>query len=217
LSGGSASSSEYWPGFVDALTNVVIAMVFVIVVLAISLSFAMQMIVQKASQRVANLEQQRAAAVNALALAQSAAQQTPAERDPPATSRRSSGTDIQVVGGATGAAPGPIDLSAVHDDIKLNYAAGAATLDAAADAKLQVAVGGLQRSLAQAGANAKVQIVAQGPHMDYSDNQRAAYIRVITVRNVLLAKGIRPDQIEMQVDRKTLAPQDSVTVRITGH
>ena len=32
MAGGGSGGNSYWPGFVDALTNVVIAMIFVVVV-----------------------------------------------------------------------------------------------------------------------------------------------------------------------------------------
>jgi hypothetical protein len=57
MAGGGGKDSNYWPGFVDALTNVVIAMVFVIVVLAISLSFSAQLLAKRMAAKVASLEQ----------------------------------------------------------------------------------------------------------------------------------------------------------------
>ena len=60
--GGRAGGDAYWPGFVDALTNVVIAMIFVVVVLAISLTFAAQMMGQKLAERIVKEHLAKAAA-----------------------------------------------------------------------------------------------------------------------------------------------------------
>jgi hypothetical protein len=73
MAAGSATGSEYRPGFARALADVAIALLLVIIVLALSLSFAMQMMVLKASARAANLEQQitpsRSAAAKRIAAA----------------------------------------------------------------------------------------------------------------------------------------------------
>src|SRR5690349_22145149 len=60
-------TANYWPGFVDALTNVVIAMVFVIVVLAIALSFAARLMGQRLAEEIVKKHTAAAAASAAAA------------------------------------------------------------------------------------------------------------------------------------------------------
>ncbi len=40
-------NTNYWPGFVDALGNTIIAMVFVVIVLAVSLSMYAKLLAQR--------------------------------------------------------------------------------------------------------------------------------------------------------------------------
>ena len=76
IASASTSSPQYWTGCIDALTNVVVAIVFVLVVITISLNFAVQLIVEKAEQPAEGTGP-RAAAV-AAAAADALAQKTQA-------------------------------------------------------------------------------------------------------------------------------------------
>jgi hypothetical protein len=57
MNSGSAASPSDRPGFVHAASDVVIALVLVITVLALSVSLGVQMLVLKAHARMANLRQ----------------------------------------------------------------------------------------------------------------------------------------------------------------
>lgn len=200
MSGGGSGANAYWPGFVDALTNVVIAMIFVIVVLAISLSFAAQMMGKKLAEKL--IEEHKA----------KTAQAPPAATPPPAQlqvapSTLVKTTRIAVVGNEVAASAPAAALRQVRNTLQLDYAATAITLDAAAADRFKAAVVALG-SLGQR----RVEVVAGGPAMAIGDNQRAAYLRVMALRNQLLELGIAPDRIDVRIDTAADLPAPRLNV-----
>ena len=187
MSGGGSGANAYWPGFVDALTNVVIAMIFVVVVLAISLSFAAQMMGKKLAERL--IAEHKA----------TVAQAPPGAPPPPqlqtAESALVNTTRIAVAGNETPASAPAAAMRQVRNTLQLDYAASAITLDAAAADRFKAAVAALG-PLAQR----RVEVAAGGPDMAISDNQRAAYLRVMALRNLLLELGVQPDRIDVRID-----------------
>ena len=96
----------------------------------------------------------------------------------------------------------------VRNTLQLDYAASAITLDAAAADRFKAAVAALGGNLAQR----RVQIVASGPGMALSDNQRAAYLRVMAVRNTLLELGLSADHIDVRIDTEVEMPAPRLNV-----
>jgi hypothetical protein len=197
-------SANYWPGFVDALTNVVIAMVFVIVVLAIALSFAAQMMGKKMADELvkakAAVAAAAASAVPAPAVTSQAAADTPA-------STQATDTLIEV----RARAPAAAASAAVRDSgrsLRLEFADTALALDVDALKKLQDALAPHRAGAA----GARVQITATGPSMALSDNQRSAYIRVLAVRNELIDAGFAAERIGVQIQTTGQAARATVTV-----
>lgn len=202
MSGGGSGANAYWPGFVDALTNVVIAMIFVVVVLAISLSFAAQMMGKKLAEKLIQEHQAKSAQ----------AQAPPATPPPPQPQLQESALDkttrIAVAGNEAAASSAGGAVRQVRNTLQLDYAASAITLDAAAADRFKAAVAALGGNLAQR----RVQIVASGPGMALSDNQRAAYLRVMAVRNTLLELGLSADQIDVRIDTEVEMPAPRLNV-----
>jgi hypothetical protein len=193
-------SANYWPGFVDALTNVVIAMVFVIVVLAIALSFAAQMMGKKMADELV-----RAKADLAAATVSAPRTEQPAEAGPPTT--QPIDKTIEVHARAPTAIP-PAELRTSARSLRLEFADAAIALDADATGKLHEALA-LHHVEA---ANTRVQITASGPSMALSDNQRTAYLRVLAVRNELLDEGFTTEHIAVLIDTAGTAAKPTVTV-----
>lgn len=202
MSGGGSGANAYWPGFVDALTNVVIAMIFVVVVLAISLSFAAQMMGKKLAEKLIQEHQAKSAQ----------AQAPPATPPPPQPQLQESALDkttrIAVAGNEAAASSAGGAVRQVRNTLQLDYAASAITLDAAAADRFKAAVAALGGNLAQR----RVQIVASGPGMALSDNQRAAYLRVMAVRNTLLELGLSADHIDVRIDTEVEMPAPRLNV-----
>ena len=167
MSGGGSGANAYWPGFVDALTNVVIAMIFVVVVLAISLSFAAQMMGKKLAEKL--IEEHKAKVAQAPP-APAVPAQLPAQESALARTTR-----IAVVGNEAPASAPATAVRQVRNTLQLDYAAAAITLDPAAADRFKAAVAGLGGSLAQR----RVQIVAGGPGMSISDNPKPSEFQAI--------------------------------------
>ena len=205
--GGSSGANAYWPGFVDALTNVVIAMIFVVVVLAISLSFAAQMMGKKLAEKYIQEHQ-------AKAQTQSPPPAPPAAAPPPQPVLKESAlvktTRIAVAGNEASAAASAAGgaVRQVRNTLQLDYAATAITLDAAAAERFKAAVAALGPDLKQR----PVEIVASGAGMALSDNQRAAYLRVMAVRNSLLELGVAPERIAVRIDTTVDLPAPRLNV-----
>jgi len=204
MSGGGSGANAYWPGFVDALTNVVIAMIFVVVVLAISLSFAAQMMGKKLAEKLIQEHQARAALAQPPPKATAAP--APQPELPPSVLQKT--TRIAVAGNESAASAAGGAVRQVRNTVQLDYAAAAITLDAAAADRFKAAVAALGGSLGQR----SVQIVASGAGMALSDNQRAAYLRVMAVRNTLLDLGVSPERIQVRIDTATELPAPQLDV-----
>lgn len=203
MSSGGSGANSYWPGFVDALTNVVIAMVFVIVVLAISLSFAAQMMGKKLAEKYIK-EHAEKTALAAPAKASPPAQAPVAESVLPAATR------IAVAGNERAASSAGGTLRRVRNSLALDFAPGAMTLDTQAEERFRAALAALGGEPVRR----RVELVATGPAMQLSDNQRTAYLRVMAVRNALLDQGVKPDRIQVRIDTDTEVASASVNVVI---
>jgi outer membrane protein OmpA-like peptidoglycan-associated protein len=202
MSAGGSGANAYWPGFVDALTNVVIAMIFVVVVLAISLSFAAQMMGKKLAAKII----QEHTAKLAQAPPASAAPAPPvAESTLPGTTR------IAVAGNERAASAPPSRVKKANNTLQLDFQPGALTLDPEAAERFKAAVSALGKDAARK----RAEVVATGPAMSMSDNQRAAFTRVMAVRNALLEMGFDADRIQVRIATDVDMPAPSVNVSFT--
>jgi hypothetical protein len=199
MEGGKSSANSYWPGFVDALTNVVIAMIFVVVVLAISLSFAAQQMGKKlAEEYIKKMQDAQPASVPAVAAAPDAV---------PPPSAQKSDVRIAVASPPKASAPSTATVRNSSGRLQLDYPPDAFVLDSASQARLL-------ESLAAASPTRprRVELVAVGPDMSLSDNQRGAYVRLMAVRNALIEAGYTADQILTRIDTTQSPPAASVFV-----
>ena len=79
-----------------------------------------------------------------------------------------------------------------------------------------VAVFALTGALAEAPRSSAVMLVATGPAMGITSNQRSAYLRVLSVRNVLLQLGFDKDQLQMRIETAVEAPAPTVNIAVGG-
>ncbi len=247
-SSGKGDANSYWPGFVDALTNVVIAMIFVVVVLAISLSFAARLMGVKLAEQYIKEHKEKAAT----AAPSQAIEPTPAAAaGGGATAGSAAGAGAEAGSGAgTGAAVAtaakatlaptpepppdagvqvmeriavagnekqpttarPTTVRKQDQVLQLDYAPGALTLDSAAVDQFKQVLSTLQGQVE----GRRVQIVASGPDMAFSDNQRAAYVRVMAVRNLLIEAGFAPERIGMELDVQRQTSTTSVNLSFSN-
>jgi Na+-transporting methylmalonyl-CoA/oxaloacetate decarboxylase gamma subunit len=201
MAGGKSSADSYWPGFVDALTNVVIAMIFVVVVLAISLAFAAQLMGKKIAERIIKEHEAKTGQVTKAPSSSEVDQKAPESIVPDRVR-------IPVAASEAVAKPGGGKLREARNVLQLDFAPNAITLDESATKAFKAAVdqaGGSGRSK-------RVQLVGRGPAMQLSDNQRNAYLRVMATRNVLIESGYPAELISVRIDTETDAPDASVSV-----
>ena len=228
-------TANYWPGFVDALTNVVIAMVFVIVVLAIALSFSAQLLAKRMAARITVLEQQgqatqaQAAARAPGLIVKRLAPSNKSSNEPTQATSIESADDVLRVESKMAA---PIRIAVKGNEDKLLAAGGkmqpadrymliefaptALTLDEQASKSLGASLDKLKQQLATAPPGAKVVLVASGPDIELSDSQRAGYIRAMAVRNELLEQGIPAERIATRFDMKAKPAKATISLRIEG-
>jgi hypothetical protein len=211
-------TANYWPGFVDALTNVVIAMVFVIVVLAISLSFSAQMLAKRMAARVTQLEQEGKAKQ---AAAPVPSPEVVANRDAPAPiespdSAVPGKVRIGVQGNEKHRSAAGGQVRAANRELVLEFAPTALTLDNAAEGLLVKSLGPVKKLLEAAPPGTRVMLVASGPEIEFSENQRSGYIRTMAVRNVLLDQGIPAERIGTRFDMKARPALALVSIQLEG-
>ncbi len=228
-------TTNFWPGFVDALTNVVIAMVFVIVVLAIALSFSAQLLAKRMAARITVLEQQgkateaQAAASAPELIVRRLAPSSKSSNDPSPNTSVESADDVLRVESKMAA---PIRINVKGNEEKmvaaggkmqpsdrymlLEFEATALTLDEAASKNLAGSLDKLKQQLANAPPGTKVVLVASGPDIELSDIQRAGYIRAMAVRNELLEQGIAAERIATRFDMKARPAKATISLRIEG-
>ncbi|MFG6461190.1 hypothetical protein ACG04Q_06355 [Roseateles sp. DXS20W] len=212
--GGKSSGGDFWPGFVDALTNVVIAMVFVIVVLAIALSFSAQMLAKRMAAKIAEQEAELGRA-RQVVVAPAAEKEKPGGTPPVVDTAAPQRTRIAVAGNeaALAASAAAAKVKPAEHYLQLDFAPGALTVDEKAAKALAEALAPLKARLAESPA-LRLEVVALGPEIHLSENQRAAFIRAMAVRNELLGQGVAGDRIVTRIDMKASAPAPAVAVRL---
>lgn len=214
---------NYWPGFVDALANVVVTMIFVIVVFTIALLYFSQ---NKVKEALAAAEQVKA-------------QQVPAAPPPPSVAalekrvaelsreneqlrRQAQGRpapqagsvergEVKVAESApvAGAAPASVRVRGTRSSLEVVFPAGAIELDKASLGRLEGSFAAFAER-ARAGGVELVGVAEVGP---YSEGRRLSYYRNLTLRNWLIEKGIPASQIRMRIaDVDTGQPEGLVRV-----
>lgn len=212
--GGKSSGGDFWPGFVDALTNVVIAMVFVIVVLAIALSFSAQMLAKRMAAKIAEQEAELGRARQAI-VAPASEKEKPGGTPPVVETQAPQRTRIAVAGNeaALAASAAAAKVKPAERYLQLDFAPGALTVDEKAAKALGEALAPLKARLAESPA-LRLEVVAIGPEIHLSENQRAAFIRAMAVRNELLGQGIEGSRIVARIDMQASAPAPAVAVKL---
>lgn len=211
MAGGSSSSREqnFWPGFVDALTNVVLVMVFVVVVFAISMFGSMLKIskVKIAQSIEQQVEQQRtqldASASEAHAQAQAEHERAEHLQEENRQLKADLSTAQQALllvpvaeggaGASVSAAPpkSPVVISGRMPALDVSYALGVTTLEK----KLIDALDGALGNYNGAG-QWQVSLQATMAEPSPSEARRLAFYRIAVLRDHLVSKGVAPSHIE---------------------
>jgi|UniRef100_UPI000D3A8EAD hypothetical protein len=230
MAGGSVSSREqnFWPGFVDALTNVVLVMVFVVVVFAIAMFGAMlkvskvhvakqvELQTKQQSEAVQVVAQQALVDVaQARAEAAAAGERTEQLRK---ENQRLSEALQRAAPQASGAAAAqrrvpqamaPVAIFGRSPAIDVSYALGVTSLEKKLLDALDVAMGSFEGA-----ARWEVSLQATMAEPTPSEARRLAFYRLAVVRDHLVAKGVAPERISVVIqDARSSDDRSHVLIR----
>ena len=205
----AGENGNYWPGFVDALSNMVMAMIFLILTFMAVIFTVMQNNSKNLQNKVEQAEHAAASYQKTIdqlkhenEILKSASKrcstiQTAGETKVQSllTADRAVNTDQPYVDPATKAGNLPVSVSGQGAMITIGYRATAVTLDATAKSNLDavVAKDGVKPDHAHVSIVAEIASDTSGP----SEAQRLAYFRGLDVRNYFLAHGWTGHDVDM--------------------
>jgi len=210
--GGSSREPNFWPGFVDALTNLVLVLVFVVVVFTFALFyFASQLAKQKISEIQAKyekaafekvvkpdeLKQLRQSRAEALRNASASPQLDQARAGgTPSNGASTLGPRVDIERDASQAQPTdqglPVIVAGQGGAVVLSFAPGVADLSVKETGQVDAALGTLDGSR-------RYELTAEPAEPSPSEGQRLAYYRIAAIRNHLVAQGVPPQNIDMTI------------------
>ena len=227
MAGGSGKDANYWPGFVDALANVVVTMIFVVVVFTIALLYFSQNKVKEAIASAQSAvpdpskkELAQASAVVAdlqkkLAELQKENEtlrrqnQTPAKASVPPQAGAVPRDEIKVAESSPlpGPAPAQARIQGTASSVQILFPTGTIELDQAAIARLESAFA----KLGDAARSSGVELLGVAEVGPYSEGRRLSYYRNLALRNWLIERGVPAARIRMRIaDVDTGRPEGMV-------
>ena len=193
---------NFWPGFVDALSNLVLTLVFVMVIFVLALFYLSSKVTQskmdalcpatktELEQVKKDLEETRSALRVALAEAgQVKARVDVSEKKTVPITKNKVSTETSVIGSA----------------IIIRFPIGVAELDDGAKAVLDKALAPILAT----GEQVKASLNAVPGPETYSEGKRLSFFRAVAIRNYLISKGVSKDSIESKMlDQGSVDPND---------
>ena len=208
-------NANYWPGFVDALGNTIIAMIFVVIVLAISVAMYVGLLAERQAERLVaqrcaqELKSQATGPVPAVPVAVASRSTSPGVPSVGATEVGGGmAMPTKVLQAAQTAGAEDPAMASVRDKggvIEVLYGQQVFDMDDAARAEFKSLVERMRK-----GPEDRVEILVMAPDMTYTENQRAAYTRAMTLRNQLLALGYSPANIKVRTATAPGRPDEMV-------
>jgi outer membrane protein OmpA-like peptidoglycan-associated protein len=193
---------NFWPGFVDALSNLVLTLVFVMVIFVLALFYLSSKVTQskmdalcpatktELEQVKKELEETRSALRVALAEAsQVKARVDVSEKKPAPIAKNKVSTETSAIGSA----------------IIIRFPIGVAELDDGAKEVLDKALAPILAT----GEQVKASLNAVPGPETYSEGKRLSFFRAVAIRNYLISKGVSKDSIESKMlDQGSVDPND---------
>ena len=188
-------STNYWPGFVDALSNMVLAMIFVVLVLGLAMgmyatlaadAIAKRLLAEAEAARILNAATDRPDNALPQGVAQPRVDPSP-EQGPTAK--------LRVQRAVSTAPPDPTRVRRQQNVIIIEFEGQAVTLDDASQAALG-------RALQPAGEllrTGHAEIVARSPGGNLTESQHISFYRAMAIRNILLERGMAPERVTVRV------------------
>lgn len=211
-------NANYWPGFVDALGNTIIAMVFVVIVLAISLAMYVKLLAERQAERLVAqrcTKEEKGQAASVVPPVPVAAPGKAGVPGVPAVGATEAGGGMPIATTVLKAAqsagkenPAFASIREKGGVIEVVYAGNVFDMDASGQEQFRGIVEKMRRGSADV-----VDILILASDMQYTENQRAAFTRAMTLRNQLIGMGYTPSQIRT---RTAVAPgrSEEMVVRV---
>lgn len=185
MAGGGDKEQNYWPGFVDALSNVVLTLIFVLVVFV----FALALVANKAKNAVEQIVEQRVQEERQKMAAQTTAVSSNSKggaSDSTALEEDSGGLELVAKGDEKKLANrGVVKVNSSVNEITLSYPQFVLELDDASMERLRGVLG----DHAHIKSATRVEIRSYVGGEAFSLAQRLAYYRAIKIRNMLIEGG----------------------------
>lgn len=221
--GGSSREQNFWPGFVDALTNLVLVLVFVVVVFTFALFyFASQLAKQNISEVQAHYEKaafERMVSADELkAMREHRRSVTSREvttsvgGGTPSSGASTLGQRQDIERDASQAQPVdqalPVAVSGQGGAVVVAFAPGVADLSSKETTAIDAALGSLDPTR-------RFELTAEPAEPSPSEGRRLAYYRIAAIRNHLVAAGVPPENIDMVIGDPAPAgtPRSRVVIR----
>jgi hypothetical protein len=206
--GGNGKEQNYWPGFVDVLSNVVLTLVFVLVVFVMALALS----ANKVEKRMQEILKEKAASEAKLQPVQATKGATDIEHNESGAAKKNdtitSSGNIEIENNDTTQKSGtkvidaPVDLQESSGKIILYYPVSGVELSEKTAEKLEKILLANKEKLKRY----KIVLNSYLGQEQYSVANRLAYYRVLYVRKFLIDKGIADNQ---SITSKILQPEKS--------
>lgn len=185
MAGGSDKEQNYWPGFVDALANVVLTLIFVLVVFV----FALALVANKAKNAVEKIVEQRVEEERVKMSAQTVTV-SPASKggmsDSTALTKDSGGLELVAKGDEKKLANrGVVKVNSTASEITLSYPQFVLEMDDESLERLRSILN--ENSGIKSATHVEIRAYVGGEA--FSLAQRLAYYRAIKIRNMLIEGG----------------------------
>lgn len=234
----SGKEMNYWPGFVDALSNVVLTMVFVVVIFTFALTYLASKVAVKQAEKICEASSREAApetptpdkvqaSIDAALVAklmreneqlkQRLAQQSsslagsPGQADTSANrSRLDQRVEVKVQGDTKVKNSGQVNVTRQGQMIVIGFPTGVVEINADTLKALDTALAPYAAELN----TMRIELDSIMGSEIYSQAKRFAYFRAVGVRNYFVEKGVAPQSITSKISESVNPGPDSGQVVI---
>jgi len=183
--------TNYWPGFVDALSNMVLAMIFMVLVLSLAISMYAALAAQADAERIAS---ERVAAAE-LRAALAVARQETVVRSAPAGGSDLPGTPRVMVPGTKADGMPQARIERRQNALIVEFEGNSVAIDERTGKALDQALAPA-RDLLRTGV---AEVVAVAPAGYLTESRQISFHRAMAVRNQLIERGMAPERITVRV------------------
>jgi hypothetical protein len=212
MAGTNSREQNYWPGFVDALTNVILILVFVVVIFALSVFYFTAKLAQSEIGRKVlvarnayqvNLEAKVTASEEKIKALNQRIAELEAERNrvvrpsqpPTGTPLLKAPVELKADKNASigGGEPGgiPVTIANNANAIIVSFAPGVSEIDKKIHEAINTAIGSYSES-----ERWRVELIAEATEESFSEGRRLGFYRIAVIRNYLVSKGVNPANVE---------------------